>query len=91
MTVIPLELQPGPLPASFRPRPPLVDGSPSRAVASWNLRHEDKRVLALLQSFWEAKLGRDLSHWDVIAILLAAAFENPRLDVPEQLRKRRAS
>jgi hypothetical protein len=72
------------------PLPPRIDGVPRRGVASYNLRYEEKWVADFLEVYWEGKLGRPLAQWDVMSILIAAALENPNLDVPGELRRRLA-
>lgn len=56
--------------------------SPRRAVASINVRHEDRRGFDALQAWWSAEEGRVLSQWDtferVMSLVRAHAKGLPR-------------
>lgn len=64
---------------------PRTDGEPRRALACMNVRHEEKRVVDLLQSWWALRSGRSLSQCDVFSVLLAAALRSGLVDVPAEL------
>lgn len=69
-------------------RPPVlprVDGRPSRALTSLNLRAEEKALFDHLHSWWSLRQGRSLRQADAFIILLALAMSNPAADVPEGL------
>ena len=64
---------------------PRVDNEPRRALASLNLRHEEKRVFDLLHAWWALRTGSALSQQDAVSILLALALKNPDADLPQEL------
>lgn len=70
---------------------PQVDGQPRRSLTCVNARFEDKAVFDLLVAWWRLQGQRSLTHWDAFSVLLDAALNDPGLDVPAELRRRRRS
>lgn len=65
-----------------------MDGQPRRSVTSINVRAEEKRVFDHLHSFWELRVGRSLSQWDVFSRVLELALEHPKVEAPLDLQAR---
>lgn len=72
----------------MRIRLPRLDGKPSRAHASVNLRKEEKALFDHLHSYWSLRAGRSLRQTDAFSLLLTLAVANPQADVPEEVRER---
>ena len=68
---------------------PRVDGKPSRALTSLNLRRREKAVFDHLHSWWSLRRGQPLSQADAFSILLALALENEKAELPPELLERR--
>lgn len=47
-------------------------------------RRDDKEVFDQLKAWWSFRRGRDLTQWEAFNLLLAAALENERADVPRR-------
>lgn len=69
--------------------PRRLDGLPRRAVTSVNVRHDDKALFDHLHTFWSWRRGRPLRQWDAFRLVLELAVENPRAQVPDEIRERR--
>lgn len=80
-----------PLASVTPPRVPLdlprVDGEPRRALASINVRRDEKRVFDLLHSWWSLRAESTLSQQDAASILFALALNNPDADLPADLQR----
>lgn len=62
-----------------------VDVSPRRAVASVNVRRDDKAVFDALHAWWSVERRRPLTQWEAFSVLLAVALENPEFRVPAEV------
>lgn len=71
-----------------RIRLPSLSGKPSRALASVNLRHEEKALFDHLHSYWSLRAGRPLRQVDAFSLLFALALSNEQADVPAEVEAR---
>lgn len=66
-----------------------VDGLPRRALTSVNVRHDEKLVFDHLHSWWRLQGGRAMSQCDAFSRVLALALEHPKVDAPQELRRKK--